>query len=84
MSAWNGIDVEIGKHVLGHNNYRPGRSPLHVDTNSLLGQVPAGYPGDKTVVDFGQLIGAVFDSAGQRGLTARGRVQIRGKLRNGG
>ena len=73
----NGIDIpadlprhihtgQQGKHIVGHNNYKPGRSPLAKDINAqeLLDGIhtkkyhitrltPRGQP----VVDFGKAIG---------------------------
>jgi len=63
-----------GKHIRGHNNFDRKKSEIYVDANSLLGQVPLGYPGDKNIVDFGQFIGAVADATGQLCLTSRGKV----------
>ena len=55
-----------GKHIVGHNNFKSGRSELHVDPNELLPHVgtgtPAnsvrpGQPGYRERVDFGREIG---------------------------
>ena len=56
-----------GKHILGHNNYLPGRSILTADPNKLAkkagtGQpvsknIPRGKMGFKERVDFKKVIG---------------------------
>jgi hypothetical protein len=62
-----------GKHVTGHPNYIPGRSPLtHPDPQGLLdrfagtgqpvGTIPKGEPGFKERVDFREVIGE-YDGA---------------------
>jgi hypothetical protein len=68
-----------GKHIPGHNNYIPGRSPLtHNNPQGLLddfagkGQpvnnVPRGQPGFKERVDFGQVIGEVNGKPTTKGI----------------
>lgn len=55
-----------GKHIPGHNNFIPGRSPLTADPNDLarytgtgqqVGAIPLGTAGAKERVDFGYIIG---------------------------
>jgi RHS repeat-associated protein len=55
-----------GKHILGHNNYTPGRSILKADPNKLaqragsgtpVGSTPRGQAGFKERIDFGEIIG---------------------------
>ncbi|WP_437494995.1 SpvB/TcaC N-terminal domain-containing protein [Sorangium sp. So ce1014] len=68
-----------GKHIPGHNNYTPGRSPFtHRDPQGLLnrfagkgdpvGKVPRGQPGFKERVDFGEVIGQVNGQATTKGI----------------
>jgi len=68
-----------GKHVPGHNNYIPGRSPLtHRDPQGLLdrfggkgqaiGRTPIGQPGAKERVDFGEVIGEINGQPTTRGI----------------
>jgi hypothetical protein len=68
-----------GKHIPGHNNYTPGRSPFtHRDPQGLLdrfagkgdpvGKVPRGQPGSKERVDFGEVIGEVNGQATTKGI----------------
>jgi RHS repeat-associated protein len=62
-----------GKHIVGHNNYIPGRSILtHTNPQALLdrfagtGQVvqgTLGQPGFRERVNFGQVIGTFIDQA---------------------
>ena len=64
-------DAKQGKHVLGHNNYQPGRSILtHEDPQGLLddfagsGQAirgTRGTPGFKERINFGEPIGEYID-----------------------
>jgi hypothetical protein len=55
-----------GKHILGHNNYKQGRSVLKADPNELAkragtgtpaNNVARGAPGFRERVDFGEVIG---------------------------
>jgi len=55
-----------GKHILGHNNFIPGRSVLTADpkvlakragTGAPVNEVPKGQAGFKERVDFGEVIG---------------------------
>jgi hypothetical protein len=68
-----------GKHIPGHNNYIPGRSPLtHKDPQALLdkfagkgepvGKVQRGQPGFKERVDFGEVIGQVSGNPTTKGI----------------
>jgi hypothetical protein len=68
-----------GKHIPGHKNFIPGRSPLtHNNPQSLLdnfagkGQpvrnVPRGSPGFKERVDFGQVIGEINGQPTTKGI----------------
>jgi len=68
-----------GKHIPGHNNFIPGRSPLtHNSPQSLLdnfagkgqpvGNVPRGSPGFKERVDFGQVIGEINGQPTTKGI----------------
>ena len=68
-----------GKHIPGHNNYIPGRSPLtHRDPQGLLdqfggkgqpiGRTPIGQPGSKERVDFGEVIGEINGQPTTRGI----------------
>ncbi len=80
--AAKGPALEIGKqgkHIPGHNNYIPGRSPFtHKDPQGLLdkfagkgdpvGNVPRGQPGFKERVDFGEVIGEVGGNPTTNGL----------------
>ncbi len=60
-----------GKHIVGHNNYLPGRSILtadpvelgrHAGTGiSLRPKIPVGQPGSRELVDFGKIIGQSVD-----------------------
>jgi len=73
----SGCDLVIdlakqGKHILGHNNYRVGRSILTADAQSLLGFAGSGTPvgavarglaGFKERVNFGYVIGKYVDRA---------------------
>jgi filamentous hemagglutinin len=75
-----------GKHIPGHNNYISGRSELtHPDPQGLLnlgagtgeqfGNVPAGEPGSKERVDFGETIGNYVDpSTGEKTPTTIGII----------
>ncbi len=68
-----------GKHIPGHNNYTPGRSPLtHPDPQGLLndfagkgdpvGNIPRGQPGFKERIDFGQIIGEIEGQPTTKGI----------------
>jgi len=47
-----------GKHILGHNNYQPGKSILTVDPTDLLKNKPSGiWHGNKDVVNWNRIIG---------------------------
>jgi hypothetical protein len=73
VAAGEKVALELGKqgkHIPGHNNYIPGRSPLtHKNPQGLLndfagkgqpvGSVPRGQPGFKERVNFGQVIGEI-------------------------
>ncbi len=63
-----------GKHVPGHNNFDPSRSPLthpdpqalldsHAGTGQQIGATPVGQPGSKERVDFGTPIGEHRDAS---------------------
>jgi hypothetical protein len=62
-----------GKHVPSHNNFKPGRSTLHADPETLaakagtgepIGKLPVGQPGSKERVQFDSVIGDYVDEAG--------------------
>jgi hypothetical protein len=60
-----------GKHILGNNNYLPGRSILTSDPNQLLNSLNSGNftavgttPRGMPIVKFGQIIGTVIDQSG--------------------
>ncbi|MDV3434681.1 RHS repeat-associated core domain-containing protein [Stenotrophomonas sp. C2852] len=62
-----------GKHLVGHNNYIPGRSVLtgnpgelgrSAGTGQQVGKVNVGLPGSKERVSFGQEVGSYVDPAG--------------------
>ena len=68
-----------GKHIPGHNNYIPGRSPsTHKDPQGLVnkfagkgepvGNIPRGQPGFKERVDFGEVIGEVGGKPTTKGI----------------
>jgi RHS repeat-associated protein len=68
-----------GKHIPGHKNFIPGRSPLtHPDPQGLLdrfagtgqavGAIPSGQPGFKERVDFGEIIGQVNGQPTTKGI----------------
>lgn len=55
-----------GKHIVGHNNYTPGRSVLTADpqvlaqragTGTPVGSTPRGQAGFKERVNFGETMG---------------------------
>ncbi|WP_298866272.1 polymorphic toxin type 50 domain-containing protein [uncultured Gimesia sp.] len=61
-----------GKHIIGHNNYIPGRSILRVAAEGLrkyaatgksLRSTPIPKPGSRELVDFGKIIGDHVDPA---------------------
>jgi len=65
-------DGAQGKHIPGHNNYTPGRSPLthpnpqklwddHAGKGQPVNNIPVGQPGSKERVDFGEKIGDYVD-----------------------
>ena len=71
-----------GKHIPGHNNFIPGRSPLNpgVDPQKLLNGVHTGEhkiirttPRNLPVVDFGQPIGEFNGQATQFGIVHFGK-----------
>ena len=82
LAPKSGLPLEIGKqgkHIPGHNNFIPGRSPLtHKNPQSLLdnfagkgqpvGKVPRGQPGFKERVDFGEVIGEVGGNPTTKGI----------------
>ena len=62
-----------GKHISSHNNFKPGRSTLHADPETLaakagtgepIGKLPVGQPGSKERVQFDSVIGDHVDEAG--------------------
>ena len=68
-----------GKHIPGHKNYIPGRSPFtHENPQELLnkfsgtgqqvGNVPKGQPGYRERVDFGTIIGNVNGQPTTKGI----------------
>ncbi|MEP1921415.1 MAG: polymorphic toxin type 50 domain-containing protein, partial [Ekhidna sp.] len=66
-----------GKHILGHNNFDPKRSPLTANPDDLLAGVHGGqYPIVRTdlrgnpVADFGSDIGS-YVQQGQAGVPTR-------------
>ena len=74
--------LEVGrqaKHIPGHNNFIPDRSPFtHPDPQGLLdkfagkgeqaGKIPRGQPGFKERVDFGEVIGTMKGKPTTKGL----------------
>ena len=61
-----GERLQQGKHIVGHNNYTPGRSVLKADpqvlaqragTGTPVGSVPRGEAGFKERINFGETIG---------------------------
>jgi hypothetical protein len=71
-----------GKHVPGHNNFKPGRSELtHPDPQALLDKgVGTGVRhGTKEVVDFGEEIGTHVAKDGTRTPTTRGTIHYNSK-----
>lgn len=72
------LEGDQGKHIEGHNNYKPDvqRSILkadphelakHAGTGQQVGPVPVGLPGSRERVDFGRFIGyRVIRGAGER------------------
>jgi len=71
-----------GKHIPGHNNFTPGRSPLAegVDAQKLLDGVHSGAypivrmtPRNQPVVDFGKAIGEFEGKATQFGIIHHGK-----------
>ncbi|UZH09852.1 MULTISPECIES: polymorphic toxin type 50 domain-containing protein [unclassified Halomonas] len=71
-----------GKHIPGHNNFTPGRSPLaeginpqqlldgvHDGTHSIVRMTPRGQP----VVDFGKTIGQFEGNGTQFGIIHHGK-----------
>ena len=61
-----------GKHIVGHRNFKVGKSILtHSDpekllkefagTGSPIGIETSGRPGFKEIVDFGELVGEFYD-----------------------
>jgi hypothetical protein len=77
-----------GKHILEHNNYKPGRSLLTADPTVLarragrgqqVGPVRRGEPGFKERVDFGEVIGQwVNDKTGEAQPTTVGIITYDG------
>jgi hypothetical protein len=78
-SRWKVHTGKQGKHIPGHNNYIEGRSRLtHPDPQKLVddfagtgqqaGSIPAGQPGFKERVDFGQVIGEFVDPVTGQGV----------------
>jgi RHS repeat-associated protein len=78
-----------GKHIPGHNNYQPGKSPLTADPSELgrqagtgqqVGKVEVGLPGSKERVDFGSQIGEHIDPVtGASSPTTSGIIHYGGK-----
>lgn len=77
------------KHIPGTNNYRPGRSVLtYSDPQQLVDDfagtgesangIPAGQPGARERVDFGQVIGNYVDLAGNSTPTTVGMIVYSG------
>lgn len=70
-----------GKHILGHNNYKNGRSILKLDAQSLLDAYHSNNIESKQKineykvrVDFGKVIGICIDSDGNRTSTENGII----------
>jgi RHS repeat-associated protein len=74
-----------GKHIPGHNDYRPGRSTLtHPDPQGLVdqfagkgqqvGKIPRGQPGFKERVDFGVTIGEYISASAPPMPTTKGII----------
>ncbi|MBZ4396328.1 polymorphic toxin type 50 domain-containing protein [Myxococcus sp. AS-1-15] len=72
-------EAKQGKHIVGHQNYIPGRSPFtHPNPQGLLdrfsgqgqpvGSVARGQPGFRERVDFGEVIGQVNGQPTTRGI----------------
>lgn len=72
-------EAKQGKHIVGHQNYIPGRSPFtHSNPQGLLdrfsgqgqpvGNVARGQPGFRERVDFGEVIGQVNGQPTTRGI----------------
>ncbi|WP_426744840.1 polymorphic toxin type 50 domain-containing protein [Myxococcus faecalis] len=72
-------EAKQGKHIVGHQNYIPGRSPFtHPNPQGLLdrfsgqgqpvGNVARGQPGFRERVDFGEVIGQVNGQPTTRGI----------------
>lgn len=74
-------DGNQGKHVIGHNNYIPGKSIITVSNDKLLelikkytgtGKAHTAY---KETIDFGEIIGTYVDQiTGKVYSTTRGTV----------
>lgn len=71
-----------GKHIPGHNNFTPGRSPLAegVNPQKLLDGVQSGShpivrmtPRGQSVVDFGKTIGQFEGKGTQFGIIHHGK-----------
>lgn len=83
------IHKEQGKHVEGHNNYKPGRSKLTGDPGKLaeqagtgqqVGDTPVGEAGSKERVDFGEVIGQHVDGqTGETSDTTKGMIHYDGQ-----
>ncbi|MGD8781981.1 MAG: polymorphic toxin type 50 domain-containing protein [Ignavibacteria bacterium] len=69
-----------GKHILGHNNFQPGRSVLEVNPNELLTGFSKGQfntlrvLNNKVVVDFGKTIGKFYQNGVLVGPTRYGII----------
>jgi len=70
-----------GKHIVGHNNFKKGRSVFHGTLDDARRLIEAhGGTGhwrgpNREVVDFGRVIGVWVDgSTGERRMTTRGTI----------
>lgn len=73
-----------GKHIPGHNNFRPGRSVLHANPEELarragtgqqVGRIPVGQPGSRERVVYDEVIGLNVEG-GSGGVGVPTRVGI--------
>ena len=71
------------KHIVGTNNFIPGRSELTANpvelgrragTGQQLGDTPVGDPGSRERVDFGRNIGNVVNPKGESAPTSVGNI----------
>ncbi|MGB7068196.1 MAG: polymorphic toxin type 50 domain-containing protein, partial [Pyrinomonadaceae bacterium] len=72
-----------GKHIIGSNNFIPGRSVLTANPQQLagragtgqqVGNVPVGQAGAKERIDFGSVIGNFVNQNGQSIPTSKGII----------